>query len=284
VAGVGFIGLGQMGGAMAAHLVGVDGGLVVCDVRPEAADELVAAGATATTSVAEVAEASSVISVMVLDDDQVRDVVGQILPAAASGTVVAIHSTIHAETAIELAATAEPHGVAVVDAPVSGGFMGAGAGTLATLVGGTDEAVAACRPSFEAWADLIVHLGPVGAGTRAKLARNLMHFVAFTAALEAARLAEAAGIPIPELAKIVKHTDAITGGPGAILVRDTTDEIEPDSFWHPIMTHTRTLGEKDLVLALELGDQLGVDLPLGRLALERFAANLGVPHHQEVTR
>jgi 3-hydroxyisobutyrate dehydrogenase-like beta-hydroxyacid dehydrogenase len=196
--------------------------------------------------------------------------------------VVAIHSTIHAQTAIELAGVAEPHGVAIVDAPVSGGFMGAGAGTLATLVGGSDEAVDACRPSFEAWADLIVHLGPVGAGTRAKLARNLMHFVAFTAALEAARLAEAAGIPIPELAKVVKHTDAITGGPGAIMVRDATDVIDPDSFWYPIMCHTRTLGEKDLTLALELGEELGIDLPLGRLALERFATNLGVPHEQEV--
>jgi 3-hydroxyisobutyrate dehydrogenase-like beta-hydroxyacid dehydrogenase len=161
--------------------------------------------------------------------------------------------------------------------------MGAGAGTLATLVGGADDAVEACRPSFERWADLIVHLGPVGAGTRAKLARNLMHFTAFTAALEAQQLAEAAGISLPDLAKVVKHTDAITGGPGAIMVRDTTERIEPDSFWFPIMTHTRTLGEKDLTLALELADELCVDLPLGRLALERFAIDLGVPHDEAET-
>lgn len=278
MAGVGFIGLGQMGGAMALHLTDVEGGLTVCDVRPEATEPLTAAGASAVDTPAQVAERSDVVSIMVLDDDQVRQVVTEMLPVARPGTVFAIHSTIRAETAVELGAVAQAHGTAVVDAPVSGGFMGAADGTLAALVGGDDDAVAACRPSFERWAGLIVHFGPLGAGTKAKLARNLMHFAAFTAALEAQRLAEAAGIAARDLANVVKHTDAITGGPGAILVRDTTAPIAPDEFWFPIMTHTRTLGEKDLRLALALGDQLGVDLPIGRLALEHFATNLGVPH------
>jgi len=267
-----------MGGAMALHLVDYPGGLTVCDLRPEATERHVAAGATAVATPAEVAERSNVVSIMVLDDDQVRAVIKEMIPAAAAGTTFAIHSTIRAQTAMDLAVEAAAAGMAVVDAPVSGGFMGAGDGTLATMVGGDDDAVALCRPSFERWAKLILHMGPVGAGTKAKLARNLMHFTAFTAALEAQRVAEAAGIDLASLAKVVKHTDAITGGPGAILVRDTTAPIPEDDFWYPIMCHTRTLGEKDLRLALELADELGIEVPLGRLALDRFATNLGVAH------
>ncbi len=82
------------------------------------------------------------------------------------------------------------------------------------MVGGSDEAFEAVREPFGYFAELVVHAGPVGAGTRMKLARNLLHFVSFTAACEAARLAEAAGIDIRKLGKVVRHTDAITGGGG----------------------------------------------------------------------
>jgi 3-hydroxyisobutyrate dehydrogenase-like beta-hydroxyacid dehydrogenase len=281
VAGVGFIGLGQMGGAMAAHLVGIEGGLTVCDVRSEAAEPLVAAGAAVAESPADVAAVSSVVSVMVLDDVQVRDVVGQVLAVAEPGTVVAIHSTIRPQTAIELAAEAEALGVHVVDAPVSGSFVGAVGGTLAVMVGGSDEAMALCRPSFEAWSGLIVHLGPVGSGTKAKLARNLIHYAAFTAVGEAQKLAEAAGISLSKLGKVVRHTDAITGGPGAIMLRRTAGPVPPDDDWYDVMCHVRTLGEKDLGLALELAAELDVDLPIAHLALDRLAIELGVAHDSE---
>ncbi len=271
---VGFIGLGQMGGAMATHLVGQ--GLVVCDIRPEAAAPLVDAGATAASSPAQVAGTCDVISVMVLDDEQVRGVVGEILPIARPGTVVAIHSTIRPQTAVELAEQAGELGIHVVDAPVSGSFVGATQGTLAVMVGGTDEAVALCRPSFEAWAGLIVHMGPVGAGTRTKLARNLIHFAAFTAVGEAQELAAAAGVDLRKLGKVVRHTDGITGGPGAIMLRDTAGQIPPDDPWYEVMGHVRTLGEKDLTLALELAAEMGVDLPFTELALDRLAIGLGL--------
>src|SRR5207247_3562581 len=97
----------------------------------------------------------------------------------------------------------------VLDAPVSGGAMGARNGTLAILVGGEKAGFAASREVLERMGELVVHVGPVGAGTAAKLARNLLHFVAFTAATEAARLAEAAGIEPALLGKVVRHTDAI---------------------------------------------------------------------------
>jgi 3-hydroxyisobutyrate dehydrogenase-like beta-hydroxyacid dehydrogenase len=168
--------------------------------------------------------------------------------------------------------------ISIVDAPVSGGFVGARAGTLAVLGGGSDDAVERCREPFGRWAKLFTHFGPVGAGTRAKLARNLMHFVAFTAAGEAQRLARAAGLDLAKLAEVVRYSDGITGGPGAIMFRNSIDEVEPGDPLYETLTHVRTLGEKDLTLALEFGEELGVELPLAKLALERFAGGLGVPH------
>ena len=279
--GVGFIGLGNIGGPMARRLRDWSGGLTVLDVRPEAMERFVAKGARAATSPADVARHARVISVMVLDDAQVRDVVAGpdgIFSAAQPGAVVAIHSTISADTAVELAAEGEPLGVAVVDAPVSGGSMGAHNGELAVMMGGTDEAVELCREPFGAWAGLIAHLGPVGAGTKTKLARNLLHFTTFTAVGEALRLAEAAGIDLEKLGEVVRHSDRVTGGPGAIMLRGTTAPLSPDDGLFDIFTHTRNLGEKDLRHALDLGAELGVDLPLAMLATTRLAAALGVPH------
>lgn len=281
---VGFIGLGQMGTPMAIRLLGWPGGVVVCDVRAEATTELAGKGAQVARTPAEVAAVADVVSVMVLDDAQVEEVVcgpDGILAAGRPGIVVAVHSTILPRTAEGLAERCAPHGVAVVDAPVSGGFMGAHEGTLAVLVGGDEAAVKRCRDPFGHWADLFVHLGPVGAGTRGKLARNLMHFVAYTAAAEAQRLAEASGISLRKLARVVRHSDAVTGGPGAIMLRDTTAPLQPGDDWYETLLHVRALGEKDLTLALELGAELGVDLPLGRLALTEFASGLGVPHDEE---
>jgi 3-hydroxyisobutyrate dehydrogenase len=279
--GVGFIGLGNIGGPMAKRLRDWPGGLTVLDVRPEAMERLVAKGARAASTPAEVAAHAQVISVMVLDDAQVREVVAGddgIFGAARPGTVVAIHSTIAPETAVELATQGEGLGVAVVDAPVSGGAMGAASGNLAVMVGGTTEAVDACREPFARWAGLVAHLGPVGAGTRAKLARNLLHFVSFTAVGEALRLAEAAGVDLAQLGAVVRHSDSVTGGPGAIMLRDVTSPLADDDGLRAIFAHTRDLGEKDLRHALALGAEVGVDLPLAALALPRLAAALGVPH------
>lgn len=270
----GFIGLGQMGAPMAAHLA--DQGLIVYDTRAEALRPLVDKGAKAASSVSEVARAADVVSVMVRDDDQVNEVASEILASARPGTVLAIHSTIRARTAEDLSHRAQPYGIEIVDAPVTGGFMGANAGTLAVMVGGTAEAFARCKEPFESWADLILHMGPVGAGTRTKLARNLLHFVAFTAAAEAQRLAEASGVSLRKLARAVRHSDAITGGAGSIMLRSTTAPLSPDDELYDILCHVRALGEKDLTLALELADELDVDTPLARLALTRFAAGLGL--------
>lgn len=278
VGAVGFIGLGQIGAPMAARLVDWPGGLLVFDVRAEAMEPLVSAGATAARSVADLGAACDVVSVMVLNDEQVREVVADLLTTARPGAVIAVHSTIRAETAEELAVTAASQDVHLLDVPVSGGFMGAHEGTLAAMVGGERAAYELAKDVFGRWASVVVHMGPAGAGTRTKLARNLLHFIAYTGAAEAQRLAEAAGLDLRKLARVVRHSDSVTGGPGAIMLRDTTAPLQPGDDWFDVLSHTRDLGEKDLALALELAEQLGVDLPLGRQALEDFARGLGVPH------
>jgi 3-hydroxyisobutyrate dehydrogenase-like beta-hydroxyacid dehydrogenase len=273
---LGFVGLGNIGKPMAKRLAAWPDGLIVYDVAPAPLAELGAAGATVATSVAEVAVAADLVSVMVRDDEQVRDVLGELLPAARPGATVAIHSTVSPSLPGELAAEAAAHGVRLVDAPVSGGAMGAHDGTLAILVGGDDEAFAACAEPFALIGSEVMHCGPAGAGTAAKLARNLLHFVAFTAAGEAQRLAEAAGIDLAALGRVVRHTDAVTGGPGAIMHRPTTAPVARDDGWFGILEHVRALGEKDLDHAIGLADGLGVDVPMARFAREHLAAALGL--------
>ena len=105
---VGFIGLGQIGAPMAEHLLGWPGGLVVCDVRPEACEPFVVKGATGVATPADVAAAADVISVMVRDDAQVEEVLDGVLAAGRAGVVVAVHSTIAAGTAERLAERRRP--------------------------------------------------------------------------------------------------------------------------------------------------------------------------------
>lgn len=280
---LGYVGLGNIGGPMAGSLAKWAGGMTVFDLSEDAVAKLVDQGADRAESLSDLASRTDVIGVCVLDDEQVRTVVGGdggLLSTAAPGTIITVHSTIAPETAVDLAAAAAERGVTVLDAPISGGAAGAAEGRLAIMVGGPRDAYERIKEPFALTSDMVVHAGPdVGAGTKMKLARNLLHFISFTATTEAARLAEAAGIDLVKLGKVVRHTDAITGGAGAIMLRDTTAEIAPDDFWYGIFTSVRTLGEKDLTLALALADHLGVDLPLGRLARRDLAEALGVPHH-----
>jgi 3-hydroxyisobutyrate dehydrogenase-like beta-hydroxyacid dehydrogenase len=274
---VGYIGLGNQGKPMARRLTDWPGGLVVYDVRPETMASFGERGVALADSVAAIAEAD-VISVTVLTDAQVRDVVGELAAHAKPGTVIAIHSTIEPDTAGELADELRPNGIHIVDAPVSGGAGAAKKGELAVMVGADDEAFERVKPVFEQWASLIVHAGDPGAGTRMKLARNMLTYIGFAAACEAQQLAEAAGIDLQDLGKVVRHSDAQSGGPGAIMYRDDTKPLTPEHFLHTMFLHTRGLAEKDLGLALALGEASGVGLPLAEVALKNLAAGLGVPY------
>jgi len=280
---LGYIGLGNMGAPMAKRLVDWPGGVTVFDVRTEAMTPLAEAGATLADSLADVA-AADIISVTVLNDEQVRDVVGELAANAKPGTVIAIHSTISPDTAVELAEQLAPQGIHVVDAPVSGGGGAAEKGELATMVGADREVYERIKPAFKQWASMVIHAGQPGAGTRMKLARNMLTFTSYAAACEAMKLAEAAGIDLQALGRVVRHTDALTSGPGAIMVREDMTQLGPDHWLHDAFAHTRGLGEKDLRLALALGEAVDVDLPLAEVALERLADGLGVPHPASTTK
>jgi 3-hydroxyisobutyrate dehydrogenase-like beta-hydroxyacid dehydrogenase len=274
---LGYIGLGNMGAPMAKRLVDWPGGLTVYDIRTEAMTPLAEAGASLADSVADVA-AADIISVTVLDDAQVREVVGELAASAKPGTVIAIHSTISDTTAVELADALRAQDIHIVDAPVSGGGAAAEKGELATMVGAERAVYQRIKPAFKKWASMVIHAGEPGAGTRMKLARNMLTFTSYAAACEAMKLAEAAGLDLQALGRVVRHTDALTSGAGAIMVRDDMNTIEPDSFLYQPFLHARELGEKDLSLALALGEAVSVDLPLAQVAYQRLAAGLGVPH------
>jgi 3-hydroxyisobutyrate dehydrogenase-like beta-hydroxyacid dehydrogenase len=277
---LGYIGLGNQGAPMATRLAEWPGGLIVFDMRAEAMAPFAELGTTLADSVAEVAKAD-IISVTVLNDEQVRDVVAQLADHAAPGTVIAIHSTIEPTTAVELAEQLQPKGIHIVDAPVSGGAGAASKGELAVMVGADDDTYNKVKPVFKQWASLVVRAGEPGAGTRMKLARNMLTFIGFAAACEAQKLAEASGIDLQKLGRVVRHSDAQSGGPGAIMARDDTKPLAPDHFLYSMFVHTRGLAEKDLSLALGLGSAVGVDLPLAELALANLAEGLGVPHVKE---
>jgi 3-hydroxyisobutyrate dehydrogenase-like beta-hydroxyacid dehydrogenase len=152
------------------------------------------------------------------------------------------------------------------------------------MVGADREVYERIKPTFKQWASLVIHAGEPGAGTRMKLARNMLTFTSYAAACEAMKLAEQAGLDLQQLGRVVRHTDALTGGPGAIIVRENMALLEPDNFLYQPFTHTRGLGEKDLSLALALGESLSVDLPLAEVALQRLAEGLGVPHGASSTK
>ena len=276
---VGFIGLGNIGAPMAKRLLAWPNGLVVHDVVPEACDYLVRKGATSAGTPREVADMADVICVMVRNEAQVQEVLAGpsgILAAQRHGVVVAVHSTISAEAAVAFAALAEEAGVEFVDAPVSGGSMGAHGGTLAFMVGGTDRAVELCREPFELMGNLVAHFGAVGAGTRAKIARNLITFASFAAVGESQRLAEAAGLDLGKLGEVVRHSDGVTGGAGAIMLRTESGVMDKDDGLRSIFEHTATLGLKDLHLARELAATHDVDAPFAQLAEQWLRVALGL--------
>ncbi|MGA5537268.1 NAD(P)-dependent oxidoreductase [Mycolicibacterium nivoides] len=280
----GYIGLGNMGAPMAKRLAEWPGGFTVFDVRAESMEPFAELGATLAADVTGVADAD-IISITVLNDEQVRSVISQLAPALEKegkpDTVIVIHSTISDTTAAELAEQYRPQGIHIVDAPVSGGGAAAEKGELAIMVGAERPVYERIKPALKQFGSMVIHAGEPGAGTRMKLARNMLTFTSYAAACEAMKLAEAAGLDLGALGRVVRHTDALTSGPGAIIVRDNMAELTPDHWLYDAFTHTRGLGEKDLSLAIGLGDVVGVDLPLAQVALQRLADGLGVPHKND---
>jgi 3-hydroxyisobutyrate dehydrogenase len=266
-----FVGVGNMGGPMARNALTAGHDITVFDTRADAVQPLADRGARVATSLAEAADGAEVIDIVVLDAAQVEGVTmgaDGLLAHASPGAVIAVHSTVHPST-VRAVADAAPDGVAVLDAPISGGIPGAQHATLCVMVGGDVAAFERARPVFDSVGDLVVHLGPLGAGLGAKLARNLVGYVSLLAAREGVRLARAADVDLEVLRRILDHTGAVSP-----MMQSTLDWSADAAFDVPAMV---SMAEKDLRAALELADELGVEIPATALTLERAADAIGGP-------
>ncbi len=206
---LGFIGLGVMGRPMALHLIEAGHELSVYARRAEAAQPLVDAGAKACASPAEVAANSEVVFTMVTTGADVEQVAlgeGGILHGAKPGTVVIDMGTIPPGTARRIAAQLAARGIETIDAPVSGGEVGARNATLAIMAGGKAEVLERVRPLLEKLGKTLVHVGPNGAGQVAKACNQMIMVSCIEAVAEAMLLAEKSGAD-PE-----KVRQALAGG------------------------------------------------------------------------
>ena len=222
-----------------------------------------------------------------LNDEQVREVIAGengLARFAKPGTVIAIHSTISDTTAVELARQLQPDGIHVIDAPISGGKGAAEKGELAVMVGAEREVYERIKPAFKQFASLVVHAGEPGAGTRMKLARNMLTFIGYAASCEAMKLADQAGLSLQQLGRVVRHTDLQSGGRALSSSGRTWPRWSPTTSstarWRTPATSVRRIS----ALRLHWVRTVGVDLPLAELALKNLAAGLGVPHSASTTK
>ncbi|MHB8680695.1 MAG: NAD(P)-dependent oxidoreductase [Acidimicrobiales bacterium] len=266
---VGVVGLGAIGAGVAKGVAGAGHRLVVCDVRAEATAPFAEIG-DVVSSPAEVGARCEVVLVAVVDDDQLRAVAlgpDGALAAMAPGTSLVVLSTVSVTTLREVADAAGPCGVTVVDCGVTGGPSAAADGQLVSMVGGTPEAVDAVRDVLDGFSSLVVHMGPLGAGLRAKLARNVVQYGAWLAAYEGQRLAEAAGIDLAKLAQVIRASEKRTGGTTTLMFRPTVAPFGPDDDPGLVdaMRTGAALAHKDLRAAIDMARGLGTDTPLAEL-------------------
>jgi 3-hydroxyisobutyrate dehydrogenase len=273
---VAVIGLGQMGGPMADCLLATGHTVSVFDISDDAMALRVAKGARAATSAADAAAGATFVSIVVFNDSQLVEVAtgnDGVLRSLDSGAVVAVHTTASLATIVSIAEAASEFGVSIVDAGVSGGEEGATNGTLLTMVGGTDDAVAKAGPVLMAFSKEVVHAGPIGAGMALKLARNAVGYTMMMAVHEAMVLARAADVDLALLNHVIGETGVfaqalapfVLGGPAPLGPQD------PESL-RSMLEHLRDLGEKDLQQAVALAADLEVEIPVTNLVSTTFHA------------
>jgi 3-hydroxyisobutyrate dehydrogenase-like beta-hydroxyacid dehydrogenase len=263
---VGLVGCGRMGGAIGQHLLRRGWPLTVTDPVPEAAARLVKAGAVAAGSARQVAAASDLVLVVVVDDSEVTEAVAGedgVLEGAPDGSVTAICASVRPSTCRVLAEHGAERGVQVVDAALARGERGAEAGELLLLCGGPEPVIDACRPAFAAFATDVCRLGDVGAGQVAKVVNNILLWACIRAGVEAQRLGRALGVEPSSLRPVLALGSAAN---------------RPLAEWGK---HRLRWPGKDLEAALALADEAGVDMPLVG-ALAPLMAELGVEDLREL--
>jgi 3-hydroxyisobutyrate dehydrogenase len=209
MAKIGFIGLGNMGLPMAQNLVKAGQDVAGFDVSEYAADRLGAGGGRRAHSVAEACSGAEIVITMLPAGQQVREVYldeGGVLASVASGTLLIDCSTIDVDTARAVAQEAQEKGVAMIDAPVSGGVAGAQASTLTFMVGGSADAFARARPLLEQMGKTVVHAGEAGNGQAAKICNNMVLGASMIVTCEAFLLAEKLGLDAQRLFDIASKS------------------------------------------------------------------------------
>jgi len=266
---VGYIGLGLMGKSIARNILKAGFPVVLHNRSRAAVDELVAEGAVAANSAAEVAGQVDVVFTNLPDSPDVEKVVlgpGGILEAAHPGLVYVDNSTIKPATARQIAAKLAEKGVFALDAPVSGGDIGAKNGTLAIMVGGDASALEKVMPIFNAMGKTITHVGEAGAGQVAKAANQIMVAAQMVAMGELLIFSQKAGVD-PE-----KVVAAIRGGAAQCWTLD----VKPPR----LFSGNRAPGfkahmqAKDLNIILETAREYGIPLPSAAVDAQLYNAML----------
>jgi 3-hydroxyisobutyrate dehydrogenase len=261
----GFVGLGYIGKPMALRLPAAGLETSVFDIASEPVKELAAAGAKAAGSARAVAAASDVVGVCVQTDDQVRKVVtGEdgLLAGAKPGLVIAIHSTILPGTVEALSGLAAKQGVKLVDACVTGNVRVPDP-AFKFFIGGEAETIAKIEPYLHAIAaDRVIKTGGLGTGCKTKICVNLITYLQWTAAFEAAALARGVGVPLEVLEQAGRSNGQITDLMATYMALFKLPEAarKGEAMQTYLLTQMH-VAEKDLACALELARAAGVSLP-----------------------
>jgi 3-hydroxyisobutyrate dehydrogenase len=267
---VAFLGLGNMGGPMAANLVAAGHTVHGFDLVPDLKAAAEAKGVKVSDSGATAVDGADVVITSLPNGAIVKACYAEILPAAAPGALFIDTSTISVDDARAINAQAVEGGFAQLDAPVSGGVKGATAGTLAFMVGGDDAAVERARAILEPLAGKIIHCGGPGTGQTAKLCNNMVLAVQQIAVGEAFVLAEKLGLSAQSL------FDVITGATGNCWAVHTNCPVPGPVPTSPANNDFRpgfatALMNKDLGLAMAAVSSTGSAAPLGTHAAEIYA-------------
>jgi 3-hydroxyisobutyrate dehydrogenase len=264
-----FIGLGVMGGQMARHLAAAGHQLTVYNRTRAKADAWVAEnGGTAVDSPAEAAaDVAAVITCVGNDDDLASVTLGRdgAFRAMPKGTVFIDHTTVSAKIARQLAVEAKGMGLMSVDAPVTGGQVGAVNGTLTLMCGGTEPAIAAASPFMEAYSNRIVHVGAAGAGQTTKMCNQIAFAGTIQSLSESLRFAQAAGLDLDRV------FESISGGAaGSWQMTNRWETMVKDEFDFGFAIDWM---RKDLGLAFDEARANGATLPIAAL-IDQFYADV----------
>jgi 3-hydroxyisobutyrate dehydrogenase len=269
MATIAFIGLGNMGGPMAANLVKAGDKVVAFDLVEASRDQAKGDGAAIANSAPSAVRGAEVVVTMLPAGKHVLSVWNDVIPAMSKGALIIDCSTIDVESAKEAHALAAKHGAASVDAPVSGGTGGAKAATLTFMCGGEEKAFATAKPVLEKMGKKIVHCGGRGAGQAAKICNNMILGISMIAVSEAFTLAEKLGLSHQALFDVASTSSgqcwSLTSYcpvPGPVPASPANNDYAP-GFAAALML-------KDLTLAQDAAKAAGAATPLGKHAQEIY--------------